>query len=383
MNITGGTQIAATFSTNGGSPPIPSFAAPTVTPMGTPGATTYNYVVNALQNGITIAQTPVTTITNGNATLSGSNFNQISWLPVLGADHYAVVNTTAGATLTETTALTLNDTGAGYIHAVLCSEAGYAVIPRGLHVGASEYAVGVANALALTSNHALVKVIGNNSLPVTTGYTSAGIDVEIFDSTQVEVAGLRTTLTSSSAGELYGMVAAPYLQNLSGTPMCSAFFGFASAGYNGANGGAADVTCFKALTINGGTGTVAAMSGFQALAPNNNGTITQLNGVLIQDQTNPGGTVTHAYGLHIAEQTQATPGSAHRALKVDSSAASASNSDGAVEFDGPTIFNFTVAPATSSSPGTPGQIAFDAAGHVYICTATNTWVRNATAFTTF
>ena len=36
------------------------------------------------------------------------------------------------------------------------------------------------------------------------------------------------------------------------------------------------------------------------------------------------------------------------------------------------------APATAGSPGTPGQLAYDAT-HVYICIATNTWVRATTA----
>jgi len=36
------------------------------------------------------------------------------------------------------------------------------------------------------------------------------------------------------------------------------------------------------------------------------------------------------------------------------------------------------APPTASSPGTPGQLAYDAT-HVYICIAANTWVRATTA----
>ena len=31
-------------------------------------------------------------------------------------------------------------------------------------------------------------------------------------------------------------------------------------------------------------------------------------------------------------------------------------------------------PATASSPGAPGQIAYDAS-HLYVCVAANTWVR--------
>jgi len=35
-------------------------------------------------------------------------------------------------------------------------------------------------------------------------------------------------------------------------------------------------------------------------------------------------------------------------------------------------------PATATSPGTKGQLAFDAT-HIYVCIATNTWVRMAAA----
>lgn len=37
------------------------------------------------------------------------------------------------------------------------------------------------------------------------------------------------------------------------------------------------------------------------------------------------------------------------------------------------------APATATSPGTAGQIAWDASGNIYICSATNTWRRVATS----
>jgi len=38
----------------------------------------------------------------------------------------------------------------------------------------------------------------------------------------------------------------------------------------------------------------------------------------------------------------------------------------------------SVPPATASSPGIPGQIAFDAT-HIYICIAGGTWVRGTLA----
>jgi hypothetical protein len=34
----------------------------------------------------------------------------------------------------------------------------------------------------------------------------------------------------------------------------------------------------------------------------------------------------------------------------------------------------SMAPATASAPGTPGQLAYDAT-HIYVCIAANSWVR--------
>lgn len=42
------------------------------------------------------------------------------------------------------------------------------------------------------------------------------------------------------------------------------------------------------------------------------------------------------------------------------------------------IVNWQPAPATSSSAGAPGMIAYDAT-HLYLCVAANTWVRVALA----
>lgn len=38
------------------------------------------------------------------------------------------------------------------------------------------------------------------------------------------------------------------------------------------------------------------------------------------------------------------------------------------------IVNWQPAPATATSAGTPGMIAYDAT-HLYVCVAANTWVR--------
>ncbi len=86
----------------------------TVVPQGTTGATTYGYRISAKNGtGETLASTTVTTAT-GNATLSVSNFNRISWSAVTGASSYRVFGRTSGTELfiVEVTATTFDDTGA-------------------------------------------------------------------------------------------------------------------------------------------------------------------------------------------------------------------------------------------------------------------------------
>jgi hypothetical protein len=69
----------------------------TLTAVGTVGTTTYGYKVTALNgNGETLASAEKT-VTNGNATLSGTNFNALFWDPVPGAASYNVYGRTAGA----------------------------------------------------------------------------------------------------------------------------------------------------------------------------------------------------------------------------------------------------------------------------------------------
>jgi hypothetical protein len=80
-------------------PTISAPSAPTVTATGTTGSTSWAYAVAALDGkGGETAASPVTTITNGNATLSSTNYNAISWTAVTGAAGYAVYRTTAGGT---------------------------------------------------------------------------------------------------------------------------------------------------------------------------------------------------------------------------------------------------------------------------------------------
>jgi len=89
----------------------------TVTPMGALGATTWAYRVTARDaRGETLASAAVS-VTNGNATLTGANFNRIAWSAVTGAVDYRVYRTTAGG-IPNTTGIiatvagvTVDDTG--------------------------------------------------------------------------------------------------------------------------------------------------------------------------------------------------------------------------------------------------------------------------------
>lgn len=97
--------------------PLATPAAPTVVVHGATGTATWRYRITARSNtGETLAS-PEATITTGNATLSATNFNRISWAAVTGAVDYRVYRTTSGgapATLGiigTVTATTLDDTG--------------------------------------------------------------------------------------------------------------------------------------------------------------------------------------------------------------------------------------------------------------------------------
>lgn len=68
----------------------------TVATVGTPGTTRYAYAVSALdsqgkESGLSI---PVL-VTTGNALLSGTNYNQLTWAPLSGASAYRVYGGTA------------------------------------------------------------------------------------------------------------------------------------------------------------------------------------------------------------------------------------------------------------------------------------------------
>ncbi|MGB8520850.1 MAG: hypothetical protein WCD38_11875 [Candidatus Tumulicola sp.] len=101
----GGIAIGAgTLLTSDGLGNLTPFAAasaaptPTITPFGTTGGTTYTYKLAAVSNaGVASALGTAASTTTGNATLSGTNGNIISFTPVADAAYYIVVRTVGGA----------------------------------------------------------------------------------------------------------------------------------------------------------------------------------------------------------------------------------------------------------------------------------------------
>ncbi len=71
---------------------LSNVGSPTITVIGATGATTFTYVINAT-DGFGSTTGGSQTITNGNATLSGSNYNQVCWTAVPGAISYTVYRT--------------------------------------------------------------------------------------------------------------------------------------------------------------------------------------------------------------------------------------------------------------------------------------------------
>lgn len=95
------------------SPQLAAPGAPTVTPQGTAGTTTYKYRISALDaDGETLASSEGQT-TTGNAALSAGNNNLVTWSAVTGATSYNVYGRTSGAELfmSNTASLSFTDTG--------------------------------------------------------------------------------------------------------------------------------------------------------------------------------------------------------------------------------------------------------------------------------
>jgi len=96
-------------------PALADPSAPTVTPQGVTGATTYTYKIVAMHRHGQTAASAAGSTAIGNAVLSSSNFNRITWTAVTGATAYRVYRTVGGATTGQIAivgeVLQLDDTG--------------------------------------------------------------------------------------------------------------------------------------------------------------------------------------------------------------------------------------------------------------------------------
>lgn len=73
-------------------------SAPTVSPQGVTGATAYSYKVVAQHRYGTSAASSAGSTATGNASLSSTNFNRVTWTAVTNASAYLIYRTVGGAT---------------------------------------------------------------------------------------------------------------------------------------------------------------------------------------------------------------------------------------------------------------------------------------------
>jgi hypothetical protein len=110
-----GTKVAP-FTVSADLSPLPEPSGVTVVPQGTIGSTTYGYRIVAVDGagGVSLPSATVTTAT-GNASLSVSNFNRVTWAAIPEAVSYKVYGRTSGGELfiaNVSSGTTYDDTGA-------------------------------------------------------------------------------------------------------------------------------------------------------------------------------------------------------------------------------------------------------------------------------
>jgi hypothetical protein len=185
---------------------------PNITAVGTTGSTTYTYVVVALDvNGNTV--TGVTqTITNGNATLSGTNYNlvQLSSPYPLGAVSYNVYRTVGGATQGKIGNITPNSANSSYGSSISINDTGLvadgtttpslnttgSVVAQGSAVvGFGGYSVSISN-IAESSLNVVTLTVGTNSFVPNQSVTLQGL------TTGTWLNGASITLTTVLSGTI-------------------------------------------------------------------------------------------------------------------------------------------------------------------------------------
>lgn len=172
-------------------------AAPTITTSGTAGSTTYTYTVTAVNvQGQTIASTAGSTAT-GNTTLTGTNFNTITWTAVNGATSYNVYRTVGGASQgniasVSAPTVTKNDTG-------LTGSGASPTNPTGTSLTVKSWA-GQTNPIIVGQNSA-----GSNTFTVDPSGNTVGNTLKL--NSGAAAAGTNTTAaTSAFNGKVAGVL---------------------------------------------------------------------------------------------------------------------------------------------------------------------------------
>jgi hypothetical protein len=122
----------------------------TITQGGTAGVVKYSYAVAALNANGTTPATSSTQTSLGNATLTGTNFNTITWTAITGATSYNIYRTASAGTpattglIGNTASLTFNDTGLAATTAAPTLDSsgsltisGYLTLNKGVLIGSS------------------------------------------------------------------------------------------------------------------------------------------------------------------------------------------------------------------------------------------------------
>ncbi|MDL2342456.1 MAG: hypothetical protein QFB87_05265 [Patescibacteria group bacterium] len=281
-------------------------AAPTVTPTGTTGATSYSYVVTArtANAGETPASAAGSTAA-GNATLTGGNFNAISWTAIAGAKDYRIYRTVGGGTLGligTVTTTTLNDTGLAATTAAPTTDssetltAGAALFKNSTNTTTAfqiQNATGTGIVVADTSNNRLqvgdVTADGTGTLLVldtkNTAADPTGVNGGMYYNSSLgafrcyEASAWKNCLNgiANSFASVPGATAATAAKAAAGTILITPIYVSGQITVNemrvnvttllGATGDVGIYNSAGTLVLNGGSGTVSAAVGLKTIAP--------------------------------------------------------------------------------------------------------------------
>lgn len=100
-------------------PSLATPALPTITPTGTTGAAAWSYKIEALNANQTSIASAAGSTSTGNATLSSTNYNRVTWVAITGATAYRIYRTVVASSPVTTgmiaivgaSALQFDDTG--------------------------------------------------------------------------------------------------------------------------------------------------------------------------------------------------------------------------------------------------------------------------------